>query len=89
MRRNVVAVLAAVVAIGFMLLGMYEAFTLLVPVVPRGTSLGLVLLVLGIVGLIGCAAIACAAGIWLESLDRSQRDIDQFTSVDSVPSVLG
>jgi hypothetical protein len=89
MRRNILAILAAVLAMGLILLGTYLAFVLLVPVVPRGTSLGLVLLVLGIFCVIGCAATGCVANCWLEGYPRSETDMDRMSTMDSLPSVQG
>ncbi len=89
MRRNVLAILAAVLAMGLILLGTYLAFILLVPVVPRGTSLGLVLLVLGIFCVIGCAATGCVANCWLEGYPRAGSDADPMSTMDSMPSVMG
>ncbi len=61
MLRNIVTFLLAILAAGVVVFSTYQAFFVLTPIVPQGTSLGLVVLALGVLCVIGCAGVGCAA----------------------------
>jgi len=68
MHRNIVAFLLATLASGVVVLGTYQAFFVLMPIVSQGTSLGLVVLGLGVLCVIGCATVGCTAHRFLSGV---------------------
>ncbi len=64
MLRTLVAVAVAAFASAVTLLATYQAFLLLVPLMPHGVTLGLILLGLSLLCIFACACIGSAAHKW-------------------------
>ncbi len=59
--HRILAFLLATLAAGLVIFGTYQAFFFVLPMVNLGTSLGLVVLTLGVLCVIGCAVVGCVA----------------------------